>query len=59
MPARPITGRRTGTRGPAGAAYRVPGDGSAQKVVRVPEDPHNSLKIDSSGEGVPYDKQEN
>lgn len=59
MPARPVTGRRTGTRGPAGASVRRQADGSMNRVVRIPEDPFNSLKIDSTGENIPTDLQEN
>lgn len=56
MAAKAVTGRRLGggTRA-GGAGYQLPLDGSAQRVIRVPDEPWNSLKLDdsSNGEGVP------
>lgn len=54
MAARAVAGRRTGTRGPAGGAIRRPMDNSWKRVVRVPEEPFNSLKTTTTegGEGI-------
>ncbi len=53
MAAKPVAGRKVGTRGPSGARSRYYGDGSQRHIVRVPDEPWNTIDETATGEGIP------
>lgn len=53
MAARPVAGRKTGSTRLGGARSRFYGDQSQRRIVRIPDEPWNTIDETATGEGIP------